>query len=301
MRKFIATTTADLIQNFSFRKYGIAFAIIFITCFINYYSNFHLWLRGDRFLFSVSWYSVLFFIFLLAGIIIETGKINFNNNSLFFILLAAPVLFALKVAVPFSKFLPAEIPASYKQAFQQPISWLGGVVLVCTALLILHRLSDGNWGLYGVKKTKSLRSYVLLIVLMIPLLLWASLQKDFSAVYPRAKIITETFATDATAWHYALFEAAYVCDFVTIELFFRGFLIIVLGKLLGKQCILPIALFYFSIHLGKPMFEAISSFFGGIILGTISYHSKSIWGGWIVHVSIALLMELFGYLLLRTG
>jgi len=32
-------------------------------------------------------------------------------------------------------------------------------------------------------------------------------------------------------------------------------------------------------------------------LGTISYRSKSIWGGWLVHVSIALLMELFGYLI----
>jgi membrane protease YdiL (CAAX protease family) len=57
-----------------------------------------------------------------------------------------------------------------------------------------------------------------------------------------------------------------------------------------------VALFYFSIHLGKPMMEAVSSFFGGLILGSISYHSKSIWGGLLVHISIALLMELFGFI-----
>ena len=295
MRKFIATTTADLLQNFSFRKYGIALVIIFITCFINYYSSFHLWLKGEHFLFSVSWYSLLFFLFLLAGIIIE-GTQQLSNKPVRFIIIVAPVLFALKVAVPFSALLPAEINASFRHAFQQPASWLGGVVLVAAALFIIHRVQENSWGLYAVKKTQSLRSYFLLIVLMIPLLLWASMQKDFSAVYPRAKIITETIGADAKAWHYMLFEAAYVADFISIELFFRGFLIIILGNLLGKQCILPIALFYFSIHLGKPMFEAISSFFGGIILGTISYRSKSIWGGWLVHVSIALLMELFGYL-----
>lgn len=295
MRTFIATTIRDLLQHFSFRKYGIALVIIFITCFINYYSSFHLWLKGEHFLFSVSWYSLLFFLFLLAGIIIE-GTQQLSNKSVRFIIIVAPVLFALKVAFPFLQLLPVEMPASYKQSFQQPIAWLGGVLFMSAALLSFYRLHEGNWGLYAVKKTQSLRSYFLLIVLMIPLLLWASMQKDFSAVYPRAKIITETIGADAKAWHYMLFEAAYVADFISIELFFRGFLIIILGNLLGKQCILPIALFYFSIHLGKPMFEAISSFFGGIILGTISYRSKSIWGGWLVHVSIALLMELFGYL-----
>lgn len=167
--------------------------------------------------------------------------------------------------------------------------------MICSILLI-HRSNECCWGLYGTKKTKSPGAYTLFIVLMLPLLLWASLQTDFSALYPRAKIIDETLGTAAEPIHYFVFETAYAADFISIELFFRGFLIAALGKFLGKQCILPTALFYFSIHLGKPMFEAISSFFGGMILGTISYYSKSIWGGWLVHVSIAMLMELFGYL-----
>jgi hypothetical protein len=157
-------------------------------------------------------------------------------------------------------------------------------------------MNEGTWHLYGIKKTTSLRPYLLLIVMMIPLLIWASLQKDFSLVYPKAKVIANHLGTEARPLHYLLFEASYAFDFISIELFFRGFLIIALSKILGKHCILPIALFYFSIHLGKPMFEAISSFFGGIILGTISYQTKSIWGGWLVHVSIAMLMEVFGYL-----
>ena len=138
----------------------------------------------------------------------------------------------------------------------------------------MHRFTEKKWNLFGIKKTSSFSSYLLLIALMIPLLLWASFRSDFSVVYPKAQVIAQLLGKEAKPWHYLLFETAYASDFITIELFFRGFLIISLSKLLGRKCILPIALFYFSIHLGKPMFEAISSFFGGIILGTISYQSK---------------------------
>ncbi len=131
--------------------------------------------------------------------------------------------------------------------------------------------------------------------MMLPLLVWASLQKDFDAVYPKAKIIAQ-YVQNPSFIDYLIFETAYACDFITIELFFRGFLVVSLGAIMGKQCVLPIALFYFSIHLEKPMVEAISSFFGGVILGVIAYNSKSIWGGWVVHVGIALLMELFAFL-----
>lgn len=295
MRKFLSITATELLQNFSFKKYGIATVIICITCYINYFSGFKFWLRGEDFFFSFAWYFSLFFTFFLAGIFIEVKTVSFKNNLLLFLLFAAPLLFALKVATPFSQLL--DITDTYKHAFQQPASWLGGVILVSTLLLLIHRFTEGKWGLYGSKKTSSLSPYLFLILLMIPLLLWASMQHDFSLVYPRAKVITESLGNEAKPWHYVLFEAAYTSDFITIELFFRGFLILTLSKVLGKQSILPIALFYFSIHLGKPMFEAISSFFGGIILGTIAFQNKSIWGGWLVHVSIALLMELFGYLL----
>ncbi len=295
MRKFLSITATELLQNFSVKKYGIATAIICITCYINYFSGFRFWLRGKDFFFSLTWYFSLFFIFFLAGIFIEVKTASFKSKLLLSLLFAGPLLFALKVAIPFPRLLG--VTDTYKQAFQQPASWLGGVILVSGLLLVIHRFTEGKWGLYGSKKTSFLSPYLFLILLMIPLLLWASMQHDFSLVYPRAKVITESLGNEAKPWHYILFEAAYTSDFITIELFFRGFLIMTLSKVLGKQSILPIALFYFSIHLGKPMFEAVSSFFGGIILGTIAYQNKSIWGGWLVHVSIALLMELFGYLL----
>jgi hypothetical protein len=55
------------------------------------------------------------------------------------------------------------------------------------------------------------------------------------------------------------------------------------------------AMFYCTIHFGKPMGECISSYFGGMLLGVVTYHTKTIFGGFMVHVGIAWLMELGGH------
>ena len=278
-----------------FRKYAISFLLIAVTCFLNYYTTVSLWLRNVPFFHALVWYSLLFFFFFTVGFLIQNGTGLFQKKQLQFILIAAPILFALKVAMPFHKLLPGSIGSNYQKAFQQPMNWFGALLVTLPLLMFMHWLLEKKWDLYGIRRTQSLKTYSLLIAFMLPLLIWASLQHDFSLVYPKAAIVGRQLGNEATPFHYLLFETAYAADFFTIEFFFRGFLILVLSKLIGKQCLLPVALFYFSIHLGKPMMEAISSFFGGLILGSIAYHSKSIWGGLLVHISIALLMELFGF------
>ena len=67
-------------------------------------------------------------------------------------------------------------------------------------------------------------------------------------------------------------------------------------KICGKHCIIPVACFYCTIHFGKPMGEAISSFFGGMLLGIVSFNTGSIWGGLMVHLGIAWLMEIGGWI-----
>jgi hypothetical protein len=73
-------------------------------------------------------------------------------------------------------------------------------------------------------------------------------------------------------------------------------LVLAFAKWVGKDAILPMALFYCTIHFGKPLGECISSYFGGLILGIVIYHTRTIFGGLMVHVGIAWLMELGGYL-----
>jgi hypothetical protein len=52
---------------------------------------------------------------------------------------------------------------------------------------------------------------------------------------------------------------------------------------------------YCTLHFGKPMGEAVSSVFGGYILGVVAYETRSIWGGVIVHIGIAWMMEIIAF------
>jgi membrane protease YdiL (CAAX protease family) len=85
-----------------------------------------------------------------------------------------------------------------------------------------------------------------------------------------------------------------------VELAFRGFLVIGMARWLGTRAVLPMAVMYCVLHFGKPMGEAIASFFGGYILGVLALRSRSIWGGVVVHLGLAWMMEFAAYLQ-RTG
>jgi membrane protease YdiL (CAAX protease family) len=54
---------------------------------------------------------------------------------------------------------------------------------------------------------------------------------------------------------------------------------------------------YAVLHFGKPVGETISAVFGGYLLGVLAFYSKNIWGGALVHVTLAGCVELFAYLL----
>jgi len=93
-----------------------------------------------------------------------------------------------------------------------------------------------------------------------------------------------------------IYELFYGFDFLSVELFFRGFLVIALSRFVGKDAILPMVAVYCFLHFGKPAGEAISSIFGGYILGILAYSSRNIYGGLIAHLGVAWGMELMAYL-----
>jgi hypothetical protein len=146
--------------------------------------------------------------------------------------------------------------------------------------------------------TGNIRPYFLLLAGMIPLITAASFSPDFLESYPVFFRIfpQEILPTPLPIFPIIGFELAYAFDFIATEYFFRGFMIIGLLHFFGKDIILPIACFYVVIHFGKPLGETLSSFFGGIILGVFAANSRNIWGGILVHIGIAWLMELGGTL-----
>ena len=179
---------------------------------------------------------------------------------------------------------------SYRNAFADNL--FQGLVLFIPILFIYYitKSKTSHYGLF--KKPISLKPYWVMLVIMAPVVYIASTQTDFQAQYPKyystAKLGSKEYQ------EIFLFELIYLFDFIVIELFFRGFVILSLKPILGKQAIMPMVCMYVSIHLWKPAGETISSFFGGLLLGILVYKTESIWGGIIAHCGIALLMELFG-------
>jgi membrane protease YdiL (CAAX protease family) len=219
----------------------------------------------------------------------------FNSGWFWAILLLAPAFFSFRVNFAFHQsWVNAKWPAPENLFYLRSINWVVRVFVVLIPVAIIWWLKDkNNQPFYGTRPLDSLKPYLILLLIMLPLLMLAAMQKDFQAVYPKAKILQ---TIPAKGWQYVVYELCYGFDFVSIEFFFRGFLILALAKICGTHCIIPVACFYCTIHLGKPMGEAISSFWGGMLLGIIAYNTGSVWGGLIVHLGIAWLMEAAGWL-----
>ena len=148
-------------------------------------------------------------------------------------------------------------------------------------------------------KNFNLRPYFIILLVMLPFVVGFGLTDHFGGYYPRGlKSVSYYFGygVDPPQAHLLFYELVYGLDFVSIEYFFRGFLVIAFIRFVGPGSILPMACFYVSIHFGKPMVETISSFFGGSLLGILTLYSRSIWGGIVVHMGIAWLMELGAFL-----
>jgi len=161
-------------------------------------------------------------------------------------------------------------------------------------VIIIWFFADRDQPLYGVSfRDHKAKVYWVLLFCMVPLIIGASFLSDFLDYYPRFRVLQRY---DSPSWKIWMYELCYGMDFSSIELFFRGFMVMAFARYVGIHAILPMASFYLSIHFGKPVGETVSSFFGGTILGVISYHSRSIFGGIMVHAGIAWLMEIGGYL-----
>jgi hypothetical protein len=214
------------------------------------------------------------------------------------LLLLAPAIFALKVSAGgWQDLIRAALPGNEGRFFAIVIDWPLRLVLTVSLLLLIRPVLPATDHFYGLQSRQfHWAPYLALLGLVIPLVVFAANQPAFLASYPKLKTLQFLAPGGPSAFQKILFELSYGSDFFTIELFFRGFLVVVFAKYAGPAAILPMAVFYCSIHFGKPLLECISSYFGGILLGVIACYTQSIWGGIIVHLGLAWIMELAAFL-----
>jgi uncharacterized protein len=152
--------------------------------------------------------------------------------------------------------------------------------------VLRERVRDYGLRVHGILPHAG--TYVVLFALAAPLIVAVSFTDAFQSKYP----FWQPTASDSL-WPYLFaWWLLYWLQFCALEFFFRGFLLHGLVPRLGWAAIFAMALPYNMLHFGKPMLEALAAIVGGIVLGTLSLKTKSIWWGAALHISIALTMDL---------
>jgi membrane protease YdiL (CAAX protease family) len=127
--------------------------------------------------------------------------------------------------------------------------------------------------------------YGLFLAIVLPVALLVSRQPDFGTYYPFYKQCSRSWY-DFLSW-----EVMYYAQFFGLEMFFRGFWLGALRRSFGSGAIFAMAVPYCMIHYGKPFLEANGAIVAGIALGSLSMKTKSIYQGFLVHITVAALMD----------
>jgi membrane protease YdiL (CAAX protease family) len=132
---------------------------------------------------------------------------------------------------------------------------------------------------------KHLWIYAALFAAVFPAVVIASTTSSFQHTYPFYKFANRS-STDLWSW-----EAMYAAQFLSLEFFFRGVMLSTLRRLVGSNAIFVMIVPYCMIHYGKPMPETLGAIGAGLILGTLAMRTRSIWGGVMIHVGVAISMD----------
>lgn len=268
-----------------------------LLVFLNYYFGIESQISEQPFHYRyISWVLIFSLAWLIPYFIIyREEKIRFPAIMIGLLILA-PFLFAAKMTIrPHFEFSDNIVWNHY---WNQIAYWPFLLMITGGLLFFIGKVFLHDQLFYGSRiKGLDWTPYLWMLCFMLPLITLAATQSDFQAMYPKLQNIEGIIHEDGFHWwHKLIYELSYGSDFISIEFFFRGFLVLALAKYVGPKAILPMACFYCTIHFGKPLGECISSYFGGMLLGVVVYNTRSIFGGLMVHLGIAWLMELAGYL-----
>ena len=158
------------------------------------------------------------------------------------------------------------------------------VPLIVVALNPNDRVADYGLGLGNWKLGFSLSGVFIVIMLIV---LWV-----FFAKIPEVQEYYPLFNRATKSWELFLYyELMYALYFVAWEFMFRGYMTFGLEKVIGKWAIFVQAMPFMILHFGKPSLEALSSIFGGMLLGWLALRTRSFWYGVFIHATMACALD----------
>ncbi|WP_310379746.1 CPBP family intramembrane glutamic endopeptidase [Flavobacterium sp.] len=177
--------------------------------------------------------------------------------------------------------------------FHRLLWWISTIVIIYLVIPIgiirlgfKEKVREYGFCFANVKNDYPL--YLTMLIIMIPIVFIASSTKGFQAIYPIFKPEKNHLFPLFFLW-----QMAYLVQFIAVEFFFRGFMIHGIKNRFGAYAVFVSTIPYCMIHFGKTFEETIAAIIAGIILGTLSLKSRSIFLGVIIHYSVAITMDLF--------
>ena len=153
-----------------------------------------------------------------------------------------------------------------KLVFREPLADYG---------LKLQGMFSGSW------------VYLLMYAAIAGPVLWASTRPSFQHTYPFYHV-----EPGAPFWsRMIVWELLYALQFVSLEFFFRGFMLHGCRRRFGAYAIFAMAVPYCMIHFHKPTLETFGAIAAGVILGYMSLRTRSIWLGAALHIAVAWTMD----------
>ena len=304
MKTFLSYFKNYFTEDFNLKSHILIAIFIGICIFLNYHFDIystHFRVSNYSEIGILKLWGMYAFAFIVPILIIalfQKEKTVLNSKFLIFGLLGL-LLVATDCSFYALKYLKQLIPIeldSYR-FFYASLSNLASLFTIVLPLFFIYIVTKYfKPELYGLKLNGApITPYFILILLMIPIIVMASSQSDFLNYYPSYDLQRFSGGEIPETIKIGTFELCYGFDFFSVELMFRGFMVIALSRFAGKDAILPMVVCYAFLHFGKPLGETIGSVFGGYILGIIAYKSRNIYGGLIVHLGVAWGMEITAY------
>ncbi|MEE9349327.1 MAG: CPBP family intramembrane glutamic endopeptidase [Flavobacteriaceae bacterium] len=313
--KYIYNILREYIKShFNVKLYTATFIFVSLLLYFNFKYDIE-----DSYIdsfYKTPWHTVLFFLYqgipyyivLLFVHFFTDNKSFFKNKRFWIISLLGLFILAIDRGFYHQIYVAKWLSDNHSHRYIRKLSnnFISIFVVILPMYLIYKTLLKKEMmHFYGVQREKlHHKPYWIMLLLMVPLLILASYQPDFLREYPHYKraggsLIVKYFDFPKYAV-VGIYELSYAFSFFIVEIIFRGYFIFALVKYLGKDVVLPMAVTYCVLHFGKPLGEAISSFFGGYLLGVIALKTHNIYGGIVIHIGIALLMELFAFIQLSS-
>ena len=127
--------------------------------------------------------------------------------------------------------------------------------------------------------------YALCYLVVLVCVIAVSFDPAFQSYYPFYDLSRRSLL-DLAVW-----EVLYAAQFFALEFFFRGYWLRACQQVMGSSAIFAMVVPYVMIHFGKPMAETLAAAIAGVVLGTLAMKTRSIWSGVLIHVSVAVTMD----------